>query len=507
MVHKDIHPVPEIDNELILFRELVRIPNKRSNPLVISQGGRIVQHLVEYSVMRNTNDYYSFGSTFGDFLRGLDYIPDDIKEIVFIIYNLRKDVVLSSKNIKFNDKEMLKFFKTFEAILNWFRMFYQKDIAEDGIFFEEMDETIDFLNDRINDQTTDDYEENNIYTNSARTMEDIEESLHTILPGFSEYIEHKMREALREQDQKWEEYYNTLRQNQETGLQNQGTIIQNQKNMDVKLDKIIDHLKELNNIIEGYQKEVESKLKDTLSAQEIESIMSEFIDDCIEKIQEYTENYTSTQLYKNEESRLEKSFGKEAWKKLSPKSKTFLTTSKFTYSRMESSDDIIDYSGVCLLVTKALEVELCERFYKGFGKYLKKECKKDYSKYHTSLLGYNKETKDYYLLTSKKKCDLGRITCILGYNDWGMNNEEYEHNLLKTIEYSSEHIFKKRKLNDKKIREKLLEYGEYVDDVRKDFRNPAAHTNELKKINAQECFDFVLDTEKILRKMLDCFDY
>ena len=88
MVSKDIHSVPEIDNELLLFRELIKIKNQRSNPLAISQGGRIAQHLVEYSVMRGNDNYYTHASTFEDFLGRLEYIPDDIKEIIFIIYKL-----------------------------------------------------------------------------------------------------------------------------------------------------------------------------------------------------------------------------------------------------------------------------------------------------------------------------------------------------------------------------------------------------------------------------------
>lgn len=167
MVLKDIHPVPEIDNELILFRELIKIKNQRSNPLAISQAGRIAQHLVEYSVMRGNDNYYTYGSTFEELLDRLEYIPGDIKEIIFIIYTFRRDVVLSPNHIKFNNKEMIKFFETFKFVLNWFRYYYEKNVAEDGVFFKEMDETINDLNKKINEQNTGDYGENEIYTNES----------------------------------------------------------------------------------------------------------------------------------------------------------------------------------------------------------------------------------------------------------------------------------------------------------------------------------------------------
>lgn len=502
MVHKDIHPVPEIDNELILFRELVKIRNKRSNPLVISQGGRIAQHLVEYSVMRGNDNYYSYGSTFKDFLGGLDYIPDDIKEIIFMIYTFRRDVVLSSNHIKFNDEEMLKFFKTFMYVLNWFRCFYLMNIAEDGVFFKEMDETINDLYDKINTQNTADYGENEIHNNdSLLTLEDIEKLLRSLLPEFADYFMPKIEEAIQKQSRERDRQYNTLRQNQET-------VIQNQENMESMLIEIRDQLKELNNEIKVYQNEVNAKLNPNLTEEELNKIMLEFTDKCITKIQKHTMNYTSTELYKVEENRLIEKFGKN-WDKLSEESQTFLTTAKFTYYRMEPSEDIIDYSGVCLLVTKALEVELYNRFFKDFIKYLRDEYKKNYSQYHVSVVQENKDNGDYYVRDEAKYCDLGTITCIMGFNRWGKLKDDgiYDNSIFKLIDYSSDHIFKQKKYSDEKIKEKLFEYGGYVDKIRLDYRNPAAHTDELKKINAKECFKFVLDSEKVLLKMLKTFDY
>lgn len=85
-------------------------------------------------------------------------------------------------------------------------------------------------------------------------------------------------------------------------------------------------------------------------------------------------------------------------------------------------------SGVCLLVTKALEVELSKRFLKGFVGYIK-------SNY-------------------PGKSEL---------NEWPAG---------------------------------LLDRA----------GNPSAHTGELNERNARDCFDLVLDVEKLLRRMLDSFN-
>lgn len=41
-----------------------------------------------------------------------------------------------------------------------------------------------------------------------------------------------------------------------------------------------------------------------------------------------------------------------------------------------------------------------------------------------------------------------------------------------------------------------------------EIHNPkAAHTNELKRVNAEQCFELVLDVEKLLKRILDSFDH
>ena len=71
-------------------------------------------------------------------------------------------------------------------------------------------------------------------------------------------------------------------------------------------------------------------------------------------------------------------------------------------------------------------------------------------------------------------------------------------------EFEYIHIFSNK--GEEEIKKLLNEYACYVEKIRKDYRNPSAHRNAIKKINAKECFELVLDVEKLLKRMLESFD-
>ena len=61
--------------------------------------------------------------------------------------------------------------------------------------------------------------------------------------------------------------------------------------------------------------------------------------------------------------------------------------------------------------------------------------------------------------------------------------------------------------DDDYISDTLLEIADAVETIRTDYCNPSAHTNQLQKVNARECFDLVLDVEKILKRIIESIDY
>ena len=82
--------------------------------------------------------------------------------------------------------------------------------------------------------------------------------------------------------------------------------------------------------------------------------------------------------------------------------------------------------------------------------------------------------------------------------------EQIKHNTEELEAYAKSELFVGTPEID--ILGTLQYYASRVDDIRERFRNPSAHTNEVKRVNAIECFETVVDVEKLLRVMLDSFD-
>ena len=61
--------------------------------------------------------------------------------------------------------------------------------------------------------------------------------------------------------------------------------------------------------------------------------------------------------------------------------------------------------------------------------------------------------------------------------------------------------------DDSYIEDALERIADDIETIRKEYRNPSAHTNQLQKVNARECFDLVLDVEKLLKNIIDLLDY
>lgn len=61
--------------------------------------------------------------------------------------------------------------------------------------------------------------------------------------------------------------------------------------------------------------------------------------------------------------------------------------------------------------------------------------------------------------------------------------------------------------SDEEILSTLKMYGKKVADITEEYRNKAAHTNELGRLDAETCFKIVLDTEQLLKVMLDSFQH
>lgn len=290
-------------------------------------------------------------------------------------------------------------------------------------------------------------------------------------------------------------------------LANQVTMLQAQLNdlqqisarLEVKVDIILNEIKKVNQIVEAIQEFTTNQIENSNSKIEIENILEIFSEQYINQLQSYSEEVSKKESYEVEQIKLEDSMGDDAWNKLSEKSKTFLITAKVLYNDLLRIKYITDYSGICILVTKALEEEIFKRFFINFIDYLDKAYNKDYSQYHTALL-----FKDGTILY-ENRFTMGNIAFVLGFKENKYDTpEKINNNDKKLMEYCKNNIFSNK--TEKEIRKLLNEYAGYIEKIRKKYRNPSAHRNAIRRVNAKDCLELVLDVEKLLKRMLESFD-
>lgn len=271
--------------------------------------------------------------------------------------------------------------------------------------------------------------------------------------------------------------------------------------IETKVDDIAEKLEALSKQISGYQSLVDKQLDMAVSPEEEERILHAFSEECAERIIGEIDAKGTNKEYNVELQKLILSFGEPAWNKMEESSKTFLVSSKVIFNNLIGLQDIVDYSGVCLLVTKALEVEMSKRFCKNFLAYLKEKYpgRANHAQFPTVLLDkYGKPIKP-------KHFTLGSVAYVLCYLEAeDLTEEQSSNNKAKLLEYTREKLFVGK--TDDKIMAILSDYAESVEEVKNDYRNPSAHTNELRRVDAEQCFALVLDVEKLMKRMLDSFD-
>lgn len=197
----------------------------------------------------------------------------------------------------------------------------------------------------------------------------------------------------------------------------------------------------------------------------------------------------------------------EVWDKLEEKSKAFLITAKSNYDSMVKipDKDSMDYSGVCLLVTKALEVETTKRFFDKYKEFLNR-------KYTgVSQWPYVLRQRVHGQVTDEIIPDgeftLGSVVPTVGYKrDYDVNgnitgySRGNNRTRMEFLDYATKNLFK---LSDRCSVEREIEKDyQFVERVRVDYRNPSAHRGELSITSAKNCLEYVIDVHHMMKEML-----
>lgn len=258
----------------------------------------------------------------------------------------------------------------------------------------------------------------------------------------------------------------------------------------------IDKICQFENKVIEYKKEYEKEL---LNSDEDKT------ENAILRIQNTISKYAVEMVARNDSHNVErysnilKDEFEEVWKVLDKKSKTFLVTAKITFNslRLKDKNDELDYSGVCLLVTKALEVELYRVFFEEYIQSLKDNQVK-MNRYPGILLLDDGSLKPDYLF------NMGLVVPIYGLRrDDNEIKEGSIYNYRTFLRYAKENLYE---FSNDKLIEEVYRNAYFVERVRKDYRNPSAHRGYLTRTKCLECFDYIVDTEKQMKRMLGNMD-
>lgn len=232
-----------------------------------------------------------------------------------------------------------------------------------------------------------------------------------------------------------------------------------------------------------------------------EAIMKEFQDGVAEVVLEVTSGCITAINQERYENILIEALTKEVWNKLDSSSRLFLLTSKITYDNMTNLVGDLDYSGVCLLITKAVEVEVTKRFYKRYVDYLNiiYPITREINKWPKCAL--NREGN---AILDSKGFTLGSVKFIVGIDNKGRVKNTYVNRIFHR--YAKDELFKEG-ISDSQYSLKLTNNIEFVEKVRSDYRNPAAHRDKLTAVSARECLEYVIETQKKLKEMIIDFKF
>lgn len=227
--------------------------------------------------------------------------------------------------------------------------------------------------------------------------------------------------------------------------------------------------------------------------------VEKYITDRVTKI---TKNTLTIAAKENIEAELMEELGL-VWDKLNKSTKNFLVTGVANYHMLcnyhkRNPDLEVDFSGVCLLFCKALELELWGRIISKYKSFLNDPRFRSGNGWPNPMLvkrgsGPSKPiTKDDYTLGSTKY--------ILGYyKDFNVN--ESVHSCFLDFVGMTGKLY--RTMNLGEIEAHLLLIAKHTDTITDTYRNKAAHKTAIDYTTATSCKEFMLEVEHAFKLIFE----
>lgn len=247
-----------------------------------------------------------------------------------------------------------------------------------------------------------------------------------------------------------------------------------------------------------------TKLKKTFAGQfdmtedpiEHERLEAEFQDKTTELLVELTKNMLTLTRKEKYENALIDNLGRIVWdERLSPRSKTYLISAMMTYDTLNTiqNRDSLDYSGVCLQITKVLDEELSDRFYAKYKEYLVQNFPVD--RWPDAM-----KSRDGKGIITADEFTLGTVAYVIGTNPSHTLGRGYATTIVREF---ARNVLYPIVMTDDEIDQHLTDIVVCAEKTRNDYRNPAAHRETISYISATECIAYLIEQTKMIRMILE----
>ena len=162
---------------------------------------------------------------------------------------------------------------------------------------------------------------------------------------------------------------------------------------------------------------------------------------------------------------------------------------------------MLDFSGVCISICKAVEAETRKRYFSCYREYLTEKYgieaaeKAPYAMTRDSRNGFEKE------FVEDSRFMLGTIPEVTGIGKNGKNDNRYVWNEFDA--YCIDELL----IEPEDAYYTISEHVEYTEKIRRDYRNQAAHGQSIDVIQAKDCIDYVVGIMHRLGIMLDAYRF
>lgn len=241
--------------------------------------------------------------------------------------------------------------------------------------------------------------------------------------------------------------------------------------------------------------EFSEKFDQTTDPFEQEKLESSFQNEVSELLVTITNNMMTLANRDSYEKVMIDQLGERVWNELlTARSRTYLISAMMTFDSMNKLTDhsSLDYSGVCLQVTKVLDEEMAARFYTLYKRYL-------YKNYLLDNWPRAMKTKHGDEPLPSNDFTIGSIAHVIGV---GVRGRIYDPTAYEQVQGFAKKCLYKEGMTDQEIRDHLIKCVECAEKTRKDYRNPAAHREAMSYISAKECIDYLIEQTKMLKQVL-----